>query len=129
MLRDEYNFNNKEDRKEYFKQYYLKNKERLRDRYKKYGLRNKERIQKYYKSKIKKYKGKLNSLYKMLGGECYICNEVDRDILEFHHLYGKTFEVSRGYSKTFKELKDEAAKCILLCCNCHCRVTKKLIVI
>ena len=56
------------------------------------------------------------------GGKCEICG-YDKciDSLEFHHLNPeeKSFGISNGNIKSFKRLKEEADKCILVCSNCH----------
>jgi len=60
------------------------------------------------------------------GGKCKACG-YDRYLgaLQFHHLdpSTKTFSLSRrGCTRAFAELKAEAAKCVLLCANCHAEV-------
>jgi 5-methylcytosine-specific restriction endonuclease McrA len=60
------------------------------------------------------------------GGKCKACG-YDRYLgaLQFHHLdpSTKSFSLSRrGCTRAFAELKAEAAKCVLLCANCHAEV-------
>jgi hypothetical protein len=60
------------------------------------------------------------------GGNCAICG-YDRypGALEFHHLDpgAKSFGLSvRGVTRSLADLRSEAAKCILLCANCHAEV-------
>lgn len=60
------------------------------------------------------------------GGGCHLCG-YDRcqAALEFHHLdrTTKSFALSRrGITRSIKELREEAAKCVLLCANCHAEV-------
>lgn len=60
------------------------------------------------------------------GGACRLCG-YDRCMaaLEFHHRdpRQKSFPLSlRGVTKRFSELQKEAAKCVLLCANCHAEV-------
>ena len=60
------------------------------------------------------------------GGSCKICG-YDRYVgaLEFHHLDPdtKTFSLShRGVTRSIDAARAEAAKCILLCANCHAEV-------
>ncbi len=60
------------------------------------------------------------------GGKCRLCG-YDRyqGALQFHHLdpSAKSFSLSRrGCTRAFAELKIEAAKCALLCANCHAEV-------
>jgi hypothetical protein len=60
------------------------------------------------------------------GGKCAICL-YDRclNALEFHHLdpTEKEFGVSmRGITRSIEAVRAEAAKCVLLCANCHAEV-------
>ncbi|MGI8460550.1 MAG: hypothetical protein ACR2OC_02775 [Solirubrobacterales bacterium] len=60
------------------------------------------------------------------GGACVLCG-YDRcqAALEFHHLdpSEKAFGLSmRGITRSIEELRKEAAKCVLLCANCHAEV-------
>lgn len=59
---------------------------------------------------------------KVKGGKCAACG-YQRCIaaLEFHHVGDdKDFGVSfRGFSRSWKRIRSELGKCILLCANCH----------
>jgi hypothetical protein len=60
------------------------------------------------------------------GGSCVLCG-YDRctAALEFHHLdpSKKSFSLSlRGVTKSIERIRQEAAKCVLLCANCHAEV-------
>ena len=60
------------------------------------------------------------------GGRCSLCG-YDRYIgaLQFHHRKGtaKVFGVSeRGLTRSLAAVRAEAAKCVLLCANCHSEV-------
>jgi len=60
------------------------------------------------------------------GGACGLCG-YDRHIgaLQFHHLDPRTksFEIAgRGLTRSLDRLRAEAAKCVLLCANCHAEV-------
>jgi DNA-binding transcriptional ArsR family regulator len=60
------------------------------------------------------------------GGRCCICG-YDRHIgaLQFHHREGqdKEFGVAdRGFTRSLEAVSAEAAKCVLLCANCHSEV-------
>jgi hypothetical protein len=60
------------------------------------------------------------------GGRCQLCG-YDRCMaaLAFHHLdpTQKSFALSlRGITRSFEQLRREAAKCALLCANCHAEV-------
>lgn len=56
-----------------------------------------------------------------LSNPCAICGEENISILDFHHIdpKEKKFKVSLGYFKPLKELKQEIAKCIIICHSCH----------
>jgi 5-methylcytosine-specific restriction endonuclease McrA len=60
------------------------------------------------------------------GGCCRICG-YDRygGALHFHHLdpAQKEFGIARrGFTRSFAAMRAEAAKCVLLCSNCHAEV-------
>jgi 5-methylcytosine-specific restriction endonuclease McrA len=60
------------------------------------------------------------------GGACRVCG-YDRyaGALQFHHLdpAAKDFIISRrGITRSIAEARKEAAKCVLLCANCHAEV-------
>jgi transposase-like protein len=60
------------------------------------------------------------------GGACRLCG-YDRCIaaLEFHHVdpATKRFSLSlKGVARAFATVREEAAKCVLLCSNCHAEV-------
>ena len=66
---------------------------------------------------------------KILGGKCSVCG-YDKciDALEFHHKYPKEkdFKIGSGNTMSWKEYKNEAEKCVLLCSNCHKEIHSKL---
>jgi transposase-like protein len=64
------------------------------------------------------------------GGCCRLCG-YDRCIaaLHFHHIDPDTKRFglgSRGLARAIEELRAEAAKCVLLCANCHAEVESGL---
>jgi DNA-binding CsgD family transcriptional regulator len=65
-------------------------------------------------------------LLESAGGACVLCG-YDRSpvALQFHHQdpSQKEFSISReGVTRSFAELEAEAAKCVLLCANCHAEI-------
>jgi len=60
---------------------------------------------------------------KYKGDQCSICSyNKCLQALEFHHLESskKDFGISaRGYTRSWKIIREELDKCILLCANCH----------
>ena len=66
---------------------------------------------------------------KLLGGKCSICGyNKCVDALEFHHTNPeiKEFKLGSGNTMSWKEYKNEALKCILVCSNCHKEIHNKL---
>ena len=60
------------------------------------------------------------------GGGCAICGYAGyMGALQFHHVEpeGKSFALSRkGATRSIDQARAEAAKCVLLCANCHAEV-------
>jgi len=59
---------------------------------------------------------------KYKGGRCIVCGYDKCPVaLDFHHVRGKKeFSVGNiGYSRSWKKLRQELDKCVLLCANCH----------
>ena len=60
------------------------------------------------------------------GGRCALCGYSRcMAALQFHHLdpSQKEFSLSvRGITRSIEKLRAEAAKCVLLCSNCHAEV-------
>jgi len=55
-----------------------------------------------------------------LGGVCQECGyKDDLRALEFHHVGPKRRVVSGLYNHSWKTLRRELDKCVLLCANCH----------
>ena len=66
------------------------------------------------------------TLVEEAGGKCLLCGYSRcQAALQFHHLdpETKSFALSlRGVTKSIATLRAEAAKCVLLCSNCHAEV-------
>ena len=64
------------------------------------------------------------------GGRCVVCG-YDRCIinLHFHHVdpSQKSFRLSSHVGRSLEAFRKEAAKCVLLCANCHGEVEAGLI--
>lgn len=78
----------------------------------------------YLKKAVAKRRRKIRQMaiaYK--GGQCQRCGYMRcEDALDFHHLDSQTkdFGISaKGYTRSWKRVKAEIDKCILLCANCH----------
>lgn len=60
------------------------------------------------------------------GGCCRLCGYAKSVVaLQFHHVdpSTKAFAISRkGITRSIDAMRDEAAKCVLLCANCHAEV-------
>lgn len=67
----------------------------------------------------------LISAYKSECG-CYHCGENDVDILEYHHIdpKQKEHELCHLYGYRLEKIWEELNKCIVVCANCHTKITK-----
>ena len=67
------------------------------------------------------------------GGKCQECGYNNcNQALEFHHLdpTTKSFGISKeGQTRSWKRVKDEIDKCVLLCANCHREVHANILII
>lgn len=53
---------------------------------------------------------------------CVDCGEMDRDVLEAHHIKPKGRPLAYlRYNGTINMIEEELAKCVPLCANCHKR--------
>ena len=109
------------DNKQYHKKYYLDNIERERQKCKEYYQANQQRINKQRREERKK-RTKFIDDYKLEHG-CAICGyNKCAAALDFHHVDGddKSFRIARGVgSNSMEKVKEEMAKCIVICANCH----------
>jgi hypothetical protein len=116
------------------KKYYLKNKElcraKARERYTTIVQPdrkvNREKYKEIDRLSAQKRRTKFRELFLQIknemGNKCSKCgfNEYPQ-ILQFHHLRDKNENVSE--MKSLKKIRQETAKCILLCPNCHMILT------
>lgn len=73
-----------------------------------------------YKENIRKRTDVVkNYIIEVKKAGCSRCDEKYVPCIDFHHLHGKDVPVSRMRSYGLQRVKDEIAKCILLCANCH----------
>lgn len=102
-------YSNNEKNKECYKKYYLKNR-------KKFAARQKKRREDV-RNLIRETKLKI--------GGCK-CGETHLSCLDFHHRdeKDKLFDVSSGtrIGYSVKKIKEEIAKCDILCKNCHAKL-------
>jgi hypothetical protein len=64
-----------------------------------------------------------------LGGKCSGCGyNKCTTVLEFHHKdpNTKSFTLAGNWDKSWKVLKEELDKCILVCANCHGEIEDKV---
>lgn len=82
--------------------------------------------------RVQERRDKLREFYKQLKENlaCTQCGENHPATLQFHHLDPQTKDfnlatvVTEGYS--IKRIKNEIAKCIVLCANCHAKLHYEL---
>ena len=62
---------------------------------------------------------------------CKLCNETYAQCLELHHLdpTEKDFDPADGAVKSWETFMKEAAKCVVLCANCHRKVHGGVLVV
>lgn len=95
--------------------------------YKRVYKNNKELFIERNSKRREQWKNYVNDL--KTGKECKYCGEDCIACLIFHHIDSSTkdFTINRFYKKYFNEknlqiLKDEIAKCVLICENCHRKI-------
>ncbi len=104
------------------REYYARNRDQQRSRGKKYYHDNLEREQARGRiSSTRLLVRKREILRELRSGGCGVCGEMDQDCLDFHHVDPSTkkFCVADGRPRSEKQVRAEAAKCVVLCANCH----------
>jgi hypothetical protein len=98
-------------RAEYQREHYEKHKERYVER----AVRRKQQlIAERAKFMIELFRAR----------PCADCGETDPLVLEFDHLVDKKFNVGAGIrERNLQSVRDEIAKCDVVCANCHRRRT------
>ena len=63
----------------------------------------------------------------LLSHPCTSCGESDPAVLEFHHLGQKDKEIGRMIAQGYlpESIAREISQCVVLCANCHRRLTAK----
>jgi len=92
-------------------------------------LSNEERKKRKY-NKVKSFIQKIKErAVEYKGGKCEICgyNKCMRS-LDFHHLdpHEKEFGIGSRGSRSWKRVKKEVDKCILVCSNCHGEIHEEI---
>lgn len=77
--------------------------------------------------KLSKYStNELQQWASTLKRQCACCGETDPIVLVFHHRNpkNKRYNISAMTRMRFckKQILEEVAKCVILCCNCHIRI-------
>ncbi len=85
----------------------------------------------YLREAVKKRRKRLREMARAYkGGKCAICGyNLCQRALSFHHINSKEKEFglsSRGLTRSWKKIKEEIDKCVLLCANCHMEVHDKI---
>jgi hypothetical protein len=89
---------------------------RIRDKW--YYNNNKHKWKQRKKQRVAVVRRLLFRVKRFCG--CFDCKESDPCCLDFHHVCGiKQFDVAHGLSRSWKQLKQEIRKCIVVCANCH----------
>jgi Zn finger protein HypA/HybF involved in hydrogenase expression len=119
----EYYLKNKFKKLEYSKKWYDKNVEYLKEKRKSQYNLNSEEIKLKWALVKRNKTVKIRTFiedYKDLCS-CKKCNESRNYILDFHHLdpLQKDFNLGDASKYSFKKIKTELEKCIVLCRNCH----------
>ena len=143
----EYYWKNREKSRAYRKKWEIENREKYLESRRQYREKNKERLlleareryhkvrkhlrkmdpkikvdeKRWAKSRIARLKDYIQKAKIDKGGSCQRCRyDENPRILHFHHINGKKDKLGNiSEMKSMKKIREEAAKCILLCPNCH----------
>lgn len=93
--------------------------------------KSKEHYQKYkskYNARNQEQKARSRVIVREAKQEgCAKCDESEPACLDFHHVGDKDRTVSSMMGMSDTRLRDEIAKCVVLCANCHRKVHAGLI--
>ncbi len=91
--------------------------------HKKYVRAHYEKNTQYYLDKAERNRpynnAKIVALLAELKATCADCGMRHPAVLEFHHLDPTKKEGMVGKMSSMKKIREEAAKCVVLCANCH----------
>ena len=121
----EHKLQNRELYQQYSKKWRTNNKEKTQEYSKKWRAQNRD----YIKKKCSEFHlilDKLKLSLHCMNPHCpYHTKEIDGCCLDFHHLKEKKYSITAMASRNKKAIIAEINKCIVLCSNCHRRVTYK----
>lgn len=118
--------NNPEKVREYVKRWKKNNPEKVREQRKRYRKQYSERKNELSRLRRKRLQVWINN-YKLSKG-CSICGyNKCASALDFHHNGDKKFGIAKAVGNTvsFKILKKEVEKSIVICANCHRELHEK----
>lgn len=72
-----------------------------------------------HKTRLKDRRNQIDTIKISIG--CIACGERTPCCLHFHHLRDKKFTIGSYPNKSWDEIVEEIAKCIVLCANCHAK--------
>lgn len=104
-------------------------KECMNSSYTKTRQKYQERYQQVAKDRYKANTQRIREWKSAQG--CIVCNETYAQCLELHHTNPaeKEFNPSEGYAKSWETFLVEAAKCVVVCANCHRKIHGGVIVL
>lgn len=102
--------------------------EKEREFKKRWYQKNKEKHLKNVRKRTVSHRKLLAEIAQEYKKKCYFCPENDSCCLEFHHVdpKQKKLEISLAIRNAWSEehLKQEIAKCLVVCRNCHSKIHK-----
>lgn len=95
---------------------------RSRKYYKENRKKHLKVVQENRRNRVRAHQAKIVAI-KTSNNGCFFCNETESVALEFHHLRDKKKAVSCMLEWRWRAIVEEIQKCIVLCANCHRKVT------
>lgn len=75
-----------------------------------------------YRRRFREQRRKLIKQLKQAAGRCLLCPETALETFDFHHVDMAQKEGVLGKMNSIRRIREEAAKCVVLCANCHRKV-------